>query len=202
VKAHWEKIYSEKSDSDVSWYQEVPETSLKLIDELDLKIKAPIIDVGGGNSKLAGHLCQKGYEEVGVLDISGACIKKMQEKLGDLSNQIHWIESDIISFKPERSYNLWHDRAVFHFLTNPDDRLSYKNNLFNALAENGYFILSTFSIDGPTKCSGLDICQYDLPSLKSLFGDSFELLNVFNEDHITPSGKTQNFIYTVWQKVK
>ena len=187
MKSHWDQIYTDKSELEVSWFQKVPSTSLQLIEELQLKPKDAIIDVGGGNSNLAWHLIDKGFKNLSVLDISGVCLAQMKDKIGEQADQIHWIESDIVGFKANHNYKLWHDRAVFHFLKKSEDRLAYKQNLQNSLGNNGYFILSTFSVDGPSKCSGLNIIQYDLPTLKSLFGDSFELLNVFNEDHITPA---------------
>lgn len=202
MKDHWDNIYKEKSDRDLSWYQEYPETSLKLIDELKLKITDPIIDVGGGNSNLAYQLNLRGYTDLSVLEISGVSIRKMQLKLEDAAENIKWIASNVLDFEPEKKYKLWHDRAVFHFLIPLEDKIKYKSRLISSLDKNGYFILSTFSSDGPARCSGLEVCQYDLASLRSIFDDAFELLNVFNEDHITRSGNAQNFIFSVWKKSK
>lgn len=199
IKSHWEKIYSTKSDTEVSWFQEVPATSLNLIKDLDLLQTDAVLDVGGGNSNLTFGLFEKGYNDLTILDISGGALKRMQQKLGSATNKINWIESDILEFKPAKKYRLWHDRATFHFLTNEEEQIRYKFKLKEALEEKGYFILSTFSTEGPTRCSGLDICQYNLDFLSKLFGDMFELIKDFKENHNTPLGTTQNFIFTVWR---
>ncbi len=202
VKDHWERIYSEKSDLEVSWFQNVPQTSLKLIDELQIKAADPIIDIGGGNSNLAFNLLDHGYSNVSVLDISGVCIQNMKDKHPELADQIQWIESDINNFRTDQRYKVWHDRAVFHFFASISDKQKYKKSLMHSLEKDGYFILSTFSVDGPERCSGLEVVQYDVATIKSIFGDSFDLMNVFNEDHITPTGNPQNFIFSVWKKLK
>ncbi len=200
LKAHWEKIYAEKSDREVSWYQESPEISARLIDELRVQFADPIIDIGAGNSNLTTILFEKGFSNLTVLDISGNSINRMQQKLGAAAKNINWIESDILKYDPPQKYRLWHDRAAFHFFTSEESKHVYKKKLMKALGKNGLFILSTFSNDGPEKCSGLDICQYNLPSLKSVFEDSFELLNAFNHDHKTPFNNSQSFIFSIWRK--
>jgi len=198
-KAHWEKVYKTKSDKEVSWFEDLPKTSLHLINELDIDLSDSIIDVGGGNSNLISELYKKGFRDLTVLDISGNSIEKTQKKMGDGAKNIHWIESDILEFAPEKKYTLWHDRATFHFLTDPEDKLKYKSRLIHALKENGYFVLSTFSYEGPKKCSGLDICQYDTKLLTQIFDDTFELKKIFNENHKTPFNTTQNFIFSIWK---
>lgn len=199
IKAHWEKIYADKSDQEVSWYQPFPETSLQLIDELKLGYGDAIIDIGGGNSNLTAALFKKGYTDLTVLDISEKSLNRMRQKLGVTFKNIKWVESDVKEFLTIKKYKLWYDRAAFHFLTSKEDKMVYVEKLIQALEPKGYFILSTFSSDGPGKCSGLDICQYNLASLKSIFEDSFELLNVFNEDHVTPFETKQNFIFSIWK---
>lgn len=179
-----------------------PLTSLKLIGELHLQSGDPIIDVGGGNSNLAIRLLESGYTNVSVLEISGICIGKMKDKFPQVADNINWLECDVSDFKPGQKYKLWHDRAVFHFFTTKGDKQKYKSSLLRSLDKDGYFILSTFSVEGPKRCSGLDISQYDLTALKSLFDDEFELMNAFLEDHITPAGKSQNFIFSVWKRTK
>lgn len=199
-KLHWEKIYSQKTDEEVSWYQEVPQTSLRLIEELSTKKTESIIDIGGGNSNLTHELLKNGFNNLSVLDISGRSIDRMKRKLGNKSTEISWIESDILELKDLTKYKIWHDRAVFHFLTDQRTIFTYKSRLLEMLQKHGYFILSTFSCSGPKKCSGLDISQYDEKSLITIFSDSFELLDLFHEDHTTPSGSIQNFITSVWKK--
>lgn len=200
LKEHWEKVYAEKSDLEVSWYQESPAISLELIKEAGLGKSASIIDIGGGNSNLTGALHKDGYSDLTVLDISANSIGRMQQKLGSTAKKIHWIESNILQFTPIRKYQLWHDRATFHFLTSDEEHKTYRSRLEDALEENGIFILATFSTEGPKKCSGLDICQYDCNRLNQLFCKSFELLNVVQDDHQTPFNTSQNFIYSMWKK--
>ena len=202
VKAHWENVYLTKADSEVSWYQQIPVTSLKLVENLNLRISDPIIDIGGGNANFVSKLLKKGYKDLTVLDISGNALKRSKLKLGLESEKIIWIESDVLKFKPTVKYHVWHDRATFHFLTKREDLIVYKAVLEDALLPGGKFILSTFSKNGPTHCSGLDICQHNADDLLQLFGDLFELITEFQEDHITPSGGIQNFTFTVWRSVK
>lgn len=200
MKEHWEKIYLKKKDREVSWFQESPETSLALIQKVSTSKNEAIIDVGGGNSNLIGELQKKEYVDLTTLDISGSSIRKMQKKLGSSKDKIHWIESNILDFEPEKTYQIWHDRAAFHFLVNDEDIAKYKSILLETLPSNGYFILATFSTDGPAKCSGLQITQYNKASLKDTFGDSFDLIDCFTQDHETPFDTNQNFIFSVWRK--
>ena len=171
-----------------------------MINQAGIDHKAGIIDVGGGNSNLTGALFERGYQDLTVLDISGNSISRMQNKLGATAKKIHWIESDVLDFVPDRQYSLWHDRAAFHFLIKESDKQLYINRLLRALAEGGIFVLSTFSTDGPEKCSGLDICQYDSDLLNDLFTEYFELVQVVQHEHKTPFNTSQDFIYTVWRK--
>ena len=200
LKLHWDKIYTNKSDVEVSWFEKVPATSLKLIEELKLGKADSIIDVGGGNSNLTSELLRKGYHDLSVLDISTKSIEKMKRKMGEDSMLINWIDADILNYSGHKKYHIWHDRAVFHFLADLEYQKKYKSTLLMSLKDNGYLILSTFSTSGPEKCSGLDVCRHDEKSLQSIFGDSLQLLNIFNEDHTTPLGGLQNFIFSVWKK--
>lgn len=199
-KEHWEKIYQTRKDNEVSWYQERPHTSLNIIQKYDQDKDAPIIDVGGGNSNLIIELFDLFYTDLSALDIAGTALQKSKEKLRAEADKINWIESNILDFKSDRKYKIWHDRAVFHFLIKEAEKQTYIDVLKASLADDGFFVLSTFSTDGPVKCSGLEIAQYDEEALKVLFEKDFELLEAFTEDHETPSGGKQNFIYSIWKR--
>lgn len=191
-KQHWEHIYTTKTPNDVSWTQAVPHTSLDLIAKFKLPKFAKIIDIGGGDSLLADHLLEQGYTNITVLDISEAAINRAKKRLGDEAVKVTWIVSDIIDFNPPVTYDLWHDRAVFHFLTEPSDIAKYMDKV---RGDTNNIILGTFSTAGPLKCSGLDITQYDIKKLESTFGQHFKILENFTEDHLTPFGTLQNFIF-------
>jgi len=193
---HWQSVYQSKKASKVSWYQVHPEISLTMIERSGINHDSAIIDVGGGASTLVDHLLEKGFRNVSVLDISSAAIKAAKERLGSKADQVKWIEGDItkVELLPE-AYDLWHDRALFHFLTKAEDRKNYLNTLYDSLRSGGHVIISTFSIDGPTHCSGLEVRRYDAKLLSKEFGKNFELVETVNEEHPTPFGTTQKFIY-------
>jgi SAM-dependent methyltransferase len=192
TKLHWEKIYSEKSPQEVSWTQEIPETSIEFFNELKLSKTSPIIDIGGGESKFVDYLLEEGYQNISVLDISENAIKRAKDRLGKKSKNIEWIVCDINDFNPKKKYALWHDRAVFHFLTSDIDINRYVENV-KLYAEN--FIIGSFSTSGPKKCSGLDITQYDKSLLSKLFEEFMAFKKVEHINHITPFETTQNFIF-------
>ncbi len=194
-KKHWENIYKDKSPQKVSWYENEPALSLQLIHNSHVALNAPIIDVGGGSSALVDCLCNEGYTNIAVLDISKNALAYAQDRLGDKSKEIEWYEEDITSFDPSHQFSLWHDRAVFHFMTNKSDRNKYINVLKRTLELNGHLIIAAFAIGGPTKCSGLDIVQYDAAKLMIELGEVFELVEEINEVHITPENKEQQFKY-------
>jgi len=194
-KAHWENIYLNKSPNEVSWYQQEPSWSLQLIRTIQLDRNAAIIDVGGGASTLVDKLCDDGYTNIGVLDVSAHALAHARERLADKACRVEWYEEDITEFEPPHQYALWHDRAVFHFLTRKSDRKKYVNILKRALLPGGHLILMAFAIDGPKKCSGLDIVQYDEDKLMAELAGGFELLETGHEVHITPAGKEQKFAY-------
>jgi ubiquinone/menaquinone biosynthesis C-methylase UbiE len=194
-KAHWQHVYQEKSPLDVSWYQKEPKLSLELIYRTGVSDDEPIIDVGGGASVLVDFLCKDGFTNVSVLDISENALADAKKRLGDLAKNIEWIESDITEFSSSHKFSLWHDRAVFHFLTNEYDRKKYVNALSQALKAGGHLIIAAFAIGGPDKCSGLEIVQYDSSKLKAELGEEFELLEERSEIHITPANKEQKFMY-------
>ena len=199
-KDHWERVYQKQAPTEVGWYQAYPETSLKLINNTAVGHNSRIIDVGGGTSKLSEHLLDQGYKELTVLDISNNSIKKARLQLGEKSSRIDWIEGDVTRYGFKEHYDVWHDRAVFHFLTKIEDRKGYVNSLDQALKLNGHLIIAAFSLEAPPKCSGLSVVRYSPESLQNELGDNFNLVETLVEDHATPSGVKQNFIYCRFMK--
>ena len=198
MKTHWEKVYQTKSPNEVSWTQETPTTSLKLIQSFQLKTSAKIIDVGGGDSNLVDHLLERGFENITVLDISEKALEKAQKRLGSRAKQVNWIASDINNFKPEHSFDLWHDRAAFHFLTSKEQIKKYCSLATSSV--NKYLVIGAFSKDGPVKCSGLEIRQYDSDALSNAFSSGFKTIQSLTEDHTTPFKTKQNFIFSSFEK--
>ena len=194
-KKHWERIYQDKSPLEVSWYQQKPSLSLQLIKNTGVDSNAAIIDIGGGASTLVDNLNEYGYTNISVLDISSNALTHAQRRLGSHGERIKWIVADITSFNTSVKYDVWHDRAVFHFLTEHSDRQKYVSVLQRSLKPNGHLIMAAFAIGGPTKCSGLDIVQYDSNKLQAELGDTFELVEQADEVHQTPSGGEQQFGY-------
>lgn len=196
--AHWQNIYATKQPHEVSWTQAIPQTSLQFIHNLHLPLSASIIDIGGGESRLVDYLVNDGFSNISVLDISSTALNKTKERLGGDAEKVKWIETDITDFIPKEKYDVWHDRAAFHFLTSPVQKEKYI-----ALANefvNKYLIIATFSTTGPLKCSGLQIQQYDASSLNKLFEENFILIDTKTEDHTTPFGTTQNFLWCVFKR--
>ena len=199
LKAHWETVYSTKTPQEVSWTQEKPAISLDFISSFKLDKSASIIDIGGGDSLLVDFLLDLGYTNISVLDISAHAIERAKVRLGDKASLVTWIVSDINEYQPEITYDLWHDRAAFHFLTAPSDIRRYASLVSNH-AKN--LVIGTFSKDGPLKCSGLEITQYDEVSLGDLFkAEGFECIETKREDHQTPFGSTQNFVFASFSEV-
>ncbi len=194
-KTHWEKVYSNSSPLRVSWYQNEPALSLQLIRSTQLALDASILDVGGGASTLVDKLCDEGYSNVGVLDISAQALALAKDRLADTLHKVEWYEADVTCFRPPHRFSLWHDRAVFHFLTSKTDRDRYVDVLKHTLLPGGHLIIMAFAIGGPTKCSGLDIVQYDAETMIAEIGPDFELVETGHEVHITPSGMEQKFAY-------
>lgn len=195
-KAHWENVYATKSAQSVSWYQEHADCSLRLIREAGADKDARIIDIGGGASVFVDDLLTEGYRHVSVLDISGAALAAARQRLGDKAAAVIWIESDITQAAlPRRTYDVWHDRAVFHFLTDPADRAAYVRQVLHSVKPGGLVIVASFAEDGPTQCSGLPVVRYSPEGLHGEFGDAFLLLGHEAEAHRTPSGAMQSFVY-------
>jgi 2-polyprenyl-3-methyl-5-hydroxy-6-metoxy-1,4-benzoquinol methylase len=196
AKTHWDKIYTTKAPEAVSWYRPHLETSLTLIERAAESHSASIIDVGGGESTLVDDLLVRGYQNVTVLDISRTAIDVAKKRLGSAAKQIHWLVADVTEAQLEpAAYDVWHDRAVFHFLTAIEQRVAYVRNVAHAVRPGGHVIVSTFGSEGPTKCSGLDVVRYDAESLHDQFGARFRLVESSKELHRTPFGTTQQFLY-------
>jgi SAM-dependent methyltransferase len=195
-KSHWEKVYGTRAVDTVSWFQPHAERSLKLIRELGIAKEGGILDVGGGASVLVDDLLDDGYVNLSVLDISGAALAAARTRLGLRATRIAWLEADItLAELPRHCYGLWHDRAVFHFLTTPEQREAYVRQVLHAVRPDGHVIIATFAEDGPTECSGLPVVRYDAEHLHDEFGAHFELLGHEREQHLTPAGRIQSFLY-------
>ena len=194
-KAHWEKVYADKSPQEVSWFQAEPTLSLRLIQHCEISKEEAIIDVGGGASVLVDRLLDEGFQRLAVLDISANSLTVAKKRLAGRAHQVEWLENDVMMFAPSHPYALWHDRAVFHFLTEATDRRGYVEALKRSLKSGGFVVLSAFAIGGPAKCSGLDIVQYDADRLLAELGDAFELIEEAEETHITPAKMEQRFAY-------
>lgn len=194
-KAHWENVFSTKTEKEVSWYQEYPKTSVDFITALQLSLDAKIIDIGGGDSYLMDALLDLGYTNLTLLDISAKAIERIKSRLGDNASKVTFIVSDILDFEPSERYDFWHDRACFHFLTQSDDVANYSKIVSQAVAHDGKLFIGTFSDEGPKKCSGLEITQYNMESLRLVFERDFELSGCFTEEHPTPFDTTQNFLF-------
>lgn len=195
-KNHWENVYQSKQINQVSWFQEHADLSLQFIRNTGVPKEAHILDVGAGASVLVDDLLHAGYHNLSVLDISAAALHAAQVRLGKAAAQVHWIEGDITKIElPKASIDVWHDRAVFHFLTDAQDRQRYVQAVQRAVKPGGHVIVATFAENGPLKCSGLDIVRYRPETLHGEFGEAFKLVKSENEVHHTPSGADQNFIY-------
>jgi len=199
-KAHWEHIYQTKELKDVGWYQPVPETSLHFFEVLGVPKTAKIIDVGGGDSLLVDHLLDRGYKDITVVDISAAAIDRAKQRLGVQAMEVNWIVSDVTQFIPTVAYDVWHDRAAFHFLTARAEATHYVQLAHKALQPGAFLIVGTFSDQGPAKCSGIEVQQYSAVTLEQEFSPYFKQLSCLKVDHITPSGSTQNFVFASFQK--
>jgi len=198
-KSHWEEVYATRQATEVSWFQPVPEKSLQLIRATGVEHEQAILDAGGGASTLVDILLAEGFVDVSVLDISANALLKSQERLGEKAGEVTWIEADVTEFAPARRYDLWHDRAVFHFLVDVADRDRYIDVVRRSLGSGGNLVLATFGPQGPMRCSGLDICRYGIEQLTDLLGADFVLQSHELDEHRTPSGSVQQFLYSWWQ---
>ena len=198
--SHWETVYSTKAENQLSWFQESPAISLELIKATGANKDAAIIDIGGGASRLADALLSDGYRRLAVLDLSGSALAAAKRRIGSSSDKIDWIVADVTTWTPARSYDVWHDRAAFHFLTAPSDRSAYVDRLRRAVVAGGHVIIATFALDGPEKCSGLPVQRYDGKSLAKELGSEFELVETRGDAHVTPWDSTQSFQFSRFRK--
>jgi SAM-dependent methyltransferase len=183
---HWNEVYATKADDELSWFEASPDTSIRLIAATGSARSGPILDVGGGTSRLADRLVELGYTDVSVLDISAEAIARRRP-------EVHGIVADVTEWRPDRRYSVWHDRAVLHFLTEPGDRDAYRRAMLDALVPGGQAIVTTFAPSGPERCSGLPVRRYGVDELRAFLGDAFTLLESFERDHETPAGRIQRF---------
>lgn len=198
-QSHWENVYHTKPATEVSWFETEPTVSLGLIHSV-APAGGRMIDVGGGASTLVDHLMAKGNWDVTVLDVSSAALALAQARLGEQARRVQWLQADITEVQPLGTFDVWHDRAVFHFLISPEDRAAYLARLNDALSPGGHVILGTFALAGPEKCSGLPVCRYDAQSLAATLGSGYSLVQELEHSHVTPSGKTQLFTFCTFQK--
>jgi len=197
---HWEKVYATKGESEVSWFQETPALSLELIRLVGAIQNSGIVDIGGGASRLADGLVSQGFEDVTVLDLSAAALASARARMGDKANRVTWIAADVTTWEPSRTYDVWHDRAAFHFLTDPKDQAAYMTRLRRALRPGGHAIIGTFALDGPERCSGLVVSRHDAGSLAATLGGGFELIDSRRHEHITPWGTPQRFQFSTFRR--
>ena len=201
LKNHWENIYQNKNENEVSWFQKIPNTSIEIVNSIKIKKQSKIIDVGSGRSRLFKNLIELGYNNLTYLDISESAAKKSKIFLGEQSKNIEWIVEDVLNFEPKQNFDVWHDRAVFHFLTDQNQIKKYVDLVSRNISNNGYLIIGAFSEQGPLKCSGLEVSRYSESLIKTTFIESFSLLNSFKIDHSTPFNTTQNFLFSVLKKI-
>ena len=198
---HWTRVYEEKAPTSVSWYQPTPEPSLSALKRLRASEPSSLIDVGGGASNLVDALLERGWKDVTVLDIAAPALEAAKARLGPLADKVHWEVADITEWHPDRTYDVWHDRAVFHFLTEPKQRDAYRRALLAGLAPGGIVIMATFALDGPERCSGLPVKRYDAEGLAEEMSDTLRLIEGWREEHVTPWGATQSFNWCAFRCV-
>jgi len=200
--SHWEGVYRKKDDTQLSWHQDDPSLSLALCEMAGIDSGSSVIDIGGGTSRLAARLIEKGLRDVSVLDLSEAALERSRRHLGPVNDQIEWIAADVTTWIPNRRYDLWHDRAVFHFLVEAEDRSAYLNRLRRCLQPGGHAIIATFALDGPETCSDLPVMRYDPQGLSAVLGDAFTLIAERMHMHPTPWGSPQSFQFSLLRKVQ
>jgi 2-polyprenyl-3-methyl-5-hydroxy-6-metoxy-1,4-benzoquinol methylase len=199
-QAHWENVYGAKGEREVSWFQERPTISLDLIEATGVAKDAPIVDIGGGASRLVDALLDQGFESLTILDLSEKALATTRTRLGSKAANIRWIAADVTKWQPAATYDVWHDRAAFHFLMEPHDRAAYAERLRAAVRLGGHVIIGTFAPDGPERCSGLPVMRHDAVSLGQTLGRSFELMESRRHDHQTPTGGVQRFQFSRFRR--
>lgn len=201
-KTHWENVYTTRDENSVSWFEESSAVSLDLIHATGVSVAASIIDVGGGASRLVDALVNEGFVSVTVLDLSGKALGIAKSRLGARSARVQWVLADVTTWEPSETYDVWHDRATFHFLTDPKDHAAYAERVVRAVRPGGHVIIGTFDLDGPERCSGLHVARHDAASLGQMLGKSFKLLERRRHGHQTPMGATQWFQFSRFQRTK
>lgn len=199
-QSHWESVYTTKAEAEVSWFQDNPEPSRSIIHGLDLPFQAAIIDIGGGASRLVDSLVADGFEDVTVLDFSQEALAVARARFDSDAGKVRWIAADVTTWEPAEMYDLWHDRAAFHFLTEAAERAAYAKRVGQAVRPGGRVIIATFAPDGPERCSGLAVQRHDAASIGAVLGDSFELLQSRRNEHATPGGNIQRFQFSVFRR--
>ena len=199
-KTHWEGVYTAKSENEVSWYQDNPAPSLELIALAGASSGASIVDVGGGASRLVDHLLARRFQRLTVLDLSAAALDAAKARLGEDAKKVRWEIADITTWSPPERYDLWHDRAAFHFLTDAADQSAYAERVKAAVRPGGHVIIGTFALDGPERCSGLPIVRHDAASLSAILGPDFRQIDERRHDHVTPWGAVQRFQFSTFQR--
>ncbi|MEY4823422.1 MAG: hypothetical protein RLZZ75_335 [Bacteroidota bacterium] len=202
TKEHWENVFTTKQETEVSWFQPYPKTSIEFVKLFNLPFDANIIDIGGGDSHFVDALLEEGYQNIWVLDISENALSRAKKRLGEKANKVNWVVSDIIDFIPNITFDFWHDRAAFHFLTTEENINKYVGIAEKGIKANGILVLGTFSETGPTKCSGLEIKQYSETSMSSRFELSFDRIKCMTEEHQTPFNTTQSFLFCSFKSVR
>lgn len=199
-KSRWETVYNTKGENEVSWFQENPAPSLALIDLARPTLDSTIVDIGGGASRLVDNLVAQGFNRVTVLDISEAALEAAKARLGGRASQVQWIVADVTKWYPSQTFDVWHDRAAFHFLIDPADRSAYVRCMKRVIKPGGHVIIGSFAIDGPEKCSGLPVNRYDAASLAKELGEGFELMESRRHDHSTPWNSPQRFQFCIFRR--
>ncbi len=200
-RAHWENVYQTKGERDVSWFQECPEISLDLIRATGANVNSSIVDIGGGASRLVDALVAEGFAAITVLDVSEKALATAKARLGPQCAGVQWIVADVTAWEPSQTYDVWHDRAAFHFLTEPEDRAAYVERILRAVRPGGHVIIGTFAPDGPERCSGLPVVRHDAASLAKILGPGCELIESRNQAHQTPMGATQRFQFSRFRRL-
>lgn len=190
---HWTRVYKEKASTSVSWYQPTPEPSLRAFEQFGASPSSSIIDVGAGASNLVDALLEQGWQDITALDIAAPALEAAKARIGPLADRVHWVVADITDWSPARRFDVWHDRAVFHFLMEPKQRVAYRDALLEGLVSGGLAIIATFALDGPERCSGLPVQRYDPAGLTDALGKSLQLVEGWQEEHVTPWGAKQSF---------
>lgn len=197
---HWSQVHEDKAPTAVSWFQATPAPSLRALSRFGASPSSSLIDVGGGASNLADELVRQGWQDITVLDIASPALEAAKARLGPLAERVHWEVADITDWQPTRNYDVWHDRAVFHFLTEPEDRAAYRRALSHGVVAGGLVVIATFALDGPEKCSGLPVERYDAASLADEMGDMLQLIEAWREEHATPWGAKQSFNWCAFRR--